>query len=258
MNRISIPLDPANPGHFYSCCGLVELFDMSGARVQSRFAVNEDRPRIAEFELLSEEKLDLRSLLDEIRMAGFEGLDHPEKALKPIRLKLSRGEFTLDWWFDPFRNKTTNIKCWAGQVTTEKLIAELLPAIDPYTETRRLFLTSRMMTTRFGIDPRSAWKALDLGYSPNAHNQDAATYPLVELLGAIGLQGFRPNSASRSSVMYGLWKDWLPRIPSRRAATIGWPGISRAGFKFSIEKRGQSYKFFTFAVPCRKENTHEI
>ena len=254
MNENNILLDPQNPGHFYACCGLIELFDISGARVQSRFDVSEDRPRFARFELRSDKQLDLPSLLDELRSASFERLDHPDKAVRPIRLRLRGGEMLLDWWFDAFRIKTTNIKCWAGQVTTEKLLAELLPAIDPNTETKRLFQTSRMMKTRFGIDPRSAWNALDLGYSPNEHNQDAATYPLVEVLGAIGLQGFRPNATSRSSVMYGLWKDWLPRVPARRAATIGWPGISSASYQFSIEKRGQSYKFFTFAAPCRKEN----
>jgi CRISPR-associated protein Csb3 len=131
-------------------------------------------------------------------------------------------------------------------------MAELLSAIDPTTDARGLFQVPRMMKTRFGVDPRSAWNSLDLGYSPNEHNQDATTYPVVEILGAIGLQGFRPNSQTRSTVVYSLWKDWLSRVPARRAATIGWPGLSRSSYQFSIEKRGQSYKFFTFATPNRK------
>jgi len=253
MNKSSILLDPLNPGQFYACCGLIELFDMTRAQVQSCFALSEDRPRTAEFQLSSEKDLDLHGLLAELRGAAFECLDYAEKAVKPIRLKLSSGEIILDWWFDCFRARTVSIKCWAGQVTTEKLMKELLPSVDPATEADHLFSVPRMMKTRFGIDPRSAWNTLDLGYSPNEHNQDAATYPLVELLGAIGLQGFRPNSDTRSSVTYNLWKTPLPRVPARRAATIGWPGLSCGTYEFSIEKRGQSYKYFTFAAPCRKE-----
>jgi CRISPR-associated protein Csb3 len=252
MNRISVPLDPTNPGHFYACCGLIDLFDLSGIQTQSRFAVSDDRPRTAEFGLRSEQSLDLSSLLGELRAAAFEGINHSDKAVKPIRLRLTRGEILLDWWFDPFRIKTKSIKCWAGQVTTERLMTELLREIDPATEAKALFHVPRVMKTRFGIDPRSAWNTLDLGYSPNEHNEGATTYPLVELLGAIGLQGFRPNSQTRSAVVYSVWDNWLPRVPARRAATSGWPGLSCSSYRFSIEKRGQSYKFFTFATPYRK------
>jgi CRISPR-associated protein Csx14 len=249
MNKISVPFDPTNPGQFYACCALIDLFDLSGARVQSRFRVSDHHPRTAEFELRSEQQMDLSLLLSEIRIASFEAINHPEKAVKPIRLSLARGDILLDWWFDPFRIKTVSIKCWAGQVTTERLMAELLPMIDPAADIKVLFQVPRMMKTRFGVDPRSAWNSLDIGYSPNEHNQDTTTYPLVELLAAIGLQGFRPNSQTRSSVMYSVWKNWLPRVPARRAATIGWPGLSCRSYQFSIEKRGQSYKYFTFATP---------
>jgi CRISPR-associated protein Csb3 len=109
-----------------------------------------------------------------------------------------------------------------------------------------------MMKTRFGIDPRSAWNALDMGYSPNEHSQDTATFPVVELLGAIGLQGFRPDAGRRESVRYHLWRIWLPRVPARKAAIFPWPGLAAASYEFSIAKRGQSYKFFTFAKPVEE------
>jgi CRISPR-associated protein Csb3 len=204
------------------------------------------------FEARSEADLNLHSLLSALRAAQFECLEHPDVAVKPIQLKLGHGNLLLDWWFDDFRTKTASIKCWAGQVTTRKLMAELLPAIDPTTTADRLFTQPSMMTTRFGVDPRSAWNTLDLGFSPDKHNQDAATYPIVEILGAIGLQGFRPNSDDRSLVSYSLWTSLLPRVPARRAATMRWPGLRCATYKFSIEKRG-SYKFFTFAASGRKD-----
>jgi CRISPR-associated protein Csx14 len=258
MNKISIRMDPVNPGHFYACCGLIELFDLLGAHTLSRFEVSPTRPRIAEFELRSEKQLDLRSLLGQLRQASFDLVDHSNNAVRPIRINLTSGELLLDWWFDSFRLKTTSVKCWAGQVTTEKLITELLRGIEPDTDSATLFSSSRMMTTRFGIDPRSAWNALDLGYSPNEHQQkNAKTYPAVEVLGAIGLQGFRPNAESRDSVEYRLWNRWLPRVPARRAALMGWPGIGCAKYKFAIEKRG-SFKFFTFAASAERTQDHEF
>ena len=257
MSTISIPLDPTNPGQVYACFGLIELFDLADSRTDSRFEVSDQHPRKGRFEIRSDRQLDLPALLSQVAAASSENLDHPEKAVQPVRLRLASGEILLDWWFDWFRVKTVSLKCWAGKVTTEKLMKELIMFIDPATDTEHLFYVPCMMTTRFGIDPRSAWNALDVGYSPNEHNQDAATYPLVELLGAVGLQGFRPNSDTRDSVIYSLWKTWLPRVPARRAATIGWPGLSCSRYEFSIEKRGQSYKFFTFAHQPKGKLPHE-
>jgi CRISPR-associated protein Csx14 len=254
--NISIPLDPSNPGQVYACFGLIELFDLQNNRTHSRFKISDQRPRRGCFEIRSDLQLDMSTLLGGLKAASVEYLDHAEKAVQPVRLTLANSEILLDWWFDCFRAKTVSLKCWAGQVTTEKLMKELILAINPATDSEHLLQVSCMMKTRFGIDPRSAWNALDMGYSPNEHNQDAATYPLVELLGAIGLQGFRPNSDTRSSVSYNLWRDWLPRVPARRAATIAWPGLSCDRYQFSIEKRGQSYKFFTFAAPAERKNDH--
>ena len=32
MPELRIPFDPCNPGQFYACCGLIELFELSGAQ----------------------------------------------------------------------------------------------------------------------------------------------------------------------------------------------------------------------------------
>jgi CRISPR-associated protein Csb3 len=115
--------------------------------------------------------------------------------------------------------------------------------------TEGLFVRSRMMKSKFGIDPRSAWNALGVGFSPNEHGQDSATFPAVEFLGAIGLQGFRPDVVKRDSVSYFLWNEKLPRLVARRAARNAWKGLKHAEYRFEIAKRGQSYKFFNFGKP---------
>jgi CRISPR-associated protein Csb3 len=111
-----------------------------------------------------------------------------------------------------------------------------------------------MTKTKFGVDPRSAWNTRDLGFSPNEQGRDSATFPTVEILAAIGLQGFRPNSDRRIGVQYSLWKTPLPASVARLAFREPWDGLPHSKYQFSIAKRGQSYKYFTFAVNSNEES----
>jgi CRISPR-associated protein Csx14 len=241
MGELRIPMDPWNPGQFYACCGLIELWD-----AVSWFNTDPGRPRRADF--VVEGSLDLQALLRDLQAADYEFDDDAEKSVWPVAFHFRGREIKLDWWLDTFHEKPERLKCWAGQVTTGKLIKELRGALEPHS-VQDLFLHGRMMKDKFGIDPRPAWNALNVGFSPNEHGQGAATFPAVELLGAIGLQGFRPGGKGRDSVGYFLWGDKLPRLLARRAARSPWEGLAGAGYTFSIEKRGQSYKFFSFGKP---------
>lgn len=261
MSEIRVPMDPCNPGHFYACCGLLELFSLENAAVESRFELNGDSARRGAFLIRSESELELQTLLRNLKDAKLAYLEPEEnsaeryeRSVRPVVLTINSKDFTLDWWFDWFRERTKDLKCWAGQVTTEKLMKELQFCLPPDSTPDALFQIPEMMKTKFGVDPRSAWSSLDVGYSPNAHNQDAATFPAVELFGAIGLQGFRPYLKRREDVRFHLWKTWMGKIPSRRAATFPWPGLDKASFTFQIAKRGQSYKYFTFAKPTENES----
>lgn len=245
MPELRVPMDPWNPGQFYACCGLVELLDAT-----SYFDVREDRPRHAEFVLDGVEDGDLRKLIEDLRGAQYDfgGQDgQVEKSVQPIWITLRGRRLKLDWWLEPFYERSIDLKCWAGQVTTSKLIEELAAGLDPESS-RDLFKRPLMTKSKFGIDPRSAWNSLGVGFSPNEHGQDSATFPAVELFGAVGLQGFRPQVKSRDSVSYALWKCKLARITARRAARAPWDGLTISEYEFRIEKRGQSYKFFTFAT----------
>ena len=247
MNYLRIPFDPCNPGQYFACCGLLELFDMEGLKCESQFELDERKPRHGHFHLRAQAQLNLAAVLDDLRTCSWKVVEHPDGAVKPLLFQLKRGDLLLDWWFDEFLERTRDLKCWAGQVTTEKLATELLPAMDSSVELEILFQTPKMMKTKFGIDPRSAWNALSVGFSPNVQGKDAATFPIVELLGAIGLQGFRPNTNSRANVAINYWSSWLPRITARRAAILPWAGLPTQTYAFQIEKRGQSYKYCTFA-----------
>ena len=247
MAELRIPIDPWNPGQFYACCGLIELFGLkSSTGTASYFDLNPGQPRFGDFIITSESELDINSLIRDLRAAKYSFIEESEKSVWPVEVLIREETLILDWWLNPFRSKPTHIKCWAGQVTTGKLIEELTTCL-PLDAGTRLFESSRMMKSKFGIDPRSAWNSLGVGYSPNEHQQDSATFPAVELLAAIGLQGFGPEVKTRGSVKYHAWRSALPRICGRRAARTPWKGLDVASYEFEIAKRGQSYKYFTFA-----------
>ncbi len=247
MTELRIPMDPWNPGQFYACCGLVELFGLRAEQeVLSRFIVDERRPRHGFFMLSSQAELDLSAMIGDLLAAEYGFVDEVEKAIRPVVVRLRGTKLELDWWLDPFREKAGHFKGWAGKVTIAKLIKDLTHGWK-FASPETLFQQSRMMKSKFGIDPRSAWTALGVGYSPDKHKQDAATFPAVELLGAIGLQGFRPTLQTRDCVSYALWRTALPKVPARRAAGTPWDGLAVSRYEFEIAKRGQGYKYFTFA-----------
>lgn len=252
MHELKIQFDPWNAAQFYACCGLIELAEISGNPTSSRFIVDGRHPRHAEFILETETEVNLQVIVDGLRQAEYRPFDGdgsknpPAKdSIAPVSVIIFDQKFVLDWWLDEFRYKATSLKCWAGQVTTQKLFSEL-PKLLPTEEPS--FDAEAFTSTRFGIDPRSAWVALDLGYSPNEQGQESETYPMVELLAAFGLQGFRPSGSRANGFEYHLWTWPLPCAVARLASAKPWQGLQTASYKFDLGERG-SYKVFCFSKP---------
>lgn len=246
MSELRIPLDPFNPGQFFACCGLFELVTKFAPGTCASFVVEETRPRRAQFVVDGGGLPKLEILLEALRRSEFELIEEGEQATWPVRLSVAGQTLVLDWWLDTFREKPSSLKCWAGQVTTRKLFEDLRPLVVSHGEAATLMTAAAMSKSKFGVDPRSAWNALDFGFSPDVHQKDAATYPCVEMLAAIGLQGFRPNMERREG-MFHLWTISLPLAVARMAAVAAWDGLPRFDYKFKIAKRGQSYKYFALA-----------
>jgi CRISPR-associated protein Csx14 len=247
VSELRVPMDPLNPGQFFACCGLFELMAKFSPGVCAHFVADEARPRRAEFVLESEGLPELEMVLGALREAQFQMVEEGEQSVWPVELLVARETLVLDWWLRDFREKPSNMKCWAGQVTSHKLFKELLPLIVPDVGAEGLMTASAMSKSKFGVDPRSAWNALDFGFSPDIHKKDAATYPAVEMLAAVGLQGFRPNAERREGVAFHLWTIPLPLAVARMGAVAAWDGLGRFDYQFSIVKRGQSYKYFALA-----------
>lgn len=254
---LKIQLDPLNPGQFFACCGLFELLSFDDVGLLAYFEIDFTLPRVAQFCLLrSEGTRALDAVLGELRGAKVQFSEEGgESATRPATIPYRENRIDLDWWLDEFRAGTANLKCWAGQVTTRNLFQELLPLLDPSSTGEDLFERSQLTKAKFGVDPRSAWNALDFGFSPNQHGSDSATFPAVEILAAFGLQYFRPDARKREAVRYSLWREPLPASIARLAFRAPWAGLPVLNLTFDIRKRGQSYKFFTFAVSAEKERT---
>lgn len=257
MPELVIPIDPLNPGHFYACCGLVELFQHQQDWLESRFFYTARRPRHGQFELRGDRPFDLVSLIstlasasyDPIAIEGGEDTDEDASKIAAVRFSSPLATFSLDWWLNEFHTRATSLKCWGGQMTSQGIFTELAANLNSSPTPESLFSDSRPVTSRFGVDPRSSWTTIDAGYSLNEQNHSPLSFPAVELLSAFGLQRFRPGSASRDKVSYHLWGDWLHHSLAGLAANQPWDGLAAFSCQFQIMKRGQGYKYLTFATP---------
>jgi CRISPR-associated protein Csx14 len=249
VSELRVPMDPLNPGQFFACCGLFELMAKAVPGACAYFVADEATPRRAEFVVEGEGLPPLETVLGALRAATPEPIKVGKKSDWPIRLNVAGDPFELDWWYeyDSFRERLSNLKCWAGQVTTQRLFSELLRLIEPDSGTNRLMTAAKKSKSKFGVDPRSAWNALDFGSSPDSQDEKTATYPTVEMLAAVGLQGFRPKAEGRDDVAFHLWTIPLPLVVARMGAVAAWDGLPRFDYEFSIVKRGQSYKYFALA-----------
>jgi CRISPR-associated protein Csb3 len=264
MHEVHINFDPCNPGQFYACCGLIELFELKGAQAFSRFELDRLLPHKALFVVATNAGVDAAKMVVALADAKCESVprtikrrgkrnsaDGSDPAAKdstaPLAVFLQAQRITLDWWMDEFWDENSDLKMWAGNQSSSQIFTKLCRLLPEEVDLGMLLETSTMAQGPFGVDPRSAWNALDLGYSPNEHkNKAVRMYPVVEILAAIGLQGFRPKGNRSTGLGYCLWLAPLPASVARTASLQPWSGLPHASYAFSLEERG-SYKNFSFA-----------
>mgnify|MGYP005839112735 CR=1 FL=1 len=235
-----LDLEPRNPGLFLACCGLFELADLLAPGAFAWFAESGRR-----FHLHTAAALPPTAPYDLDPPPDFGQVPY-EKALEPLTLHAAGRALTLDWWLNPMRTDKSILKTWGGQQSSRGVMTELLAQLRPL-PCADLLQHRVYAKSRFGVDARSAWDALDAGYSPNDFNQPGVTYPWVEVLAVIGLQGFRPEALPKRRFRYAVWFAPLPLPAARAAASAPWPGLPAARFCFELATRGQGYKTFLFA-----------
>lgn len=285
-NEMTLRLDPANPGQFFACCGLLELadrlwqgaegwFDEQGVQFHLR-ALGSDKhsqldlgKALAECELdntmTAEEKLRLREFSTMKKSALSSDEESLKKQLEGKRreapLRLGRPfNLLLDWWLDD-RAGGSRFKTWAGQQSVidiaEKMkqpIANgLLRGVPPK---KWLQLTGgEGLPFNFDSDlgPQSA--ALDVGFSLDPLGISVPARPVIELGALIGLQRFRPwfdaDSAKRNRYRYYAWPERLLPAAASVAAMGIVPFADSVAYEFPLLYRTKYLKSFLPAQPMR-------
>ncbi|MDE3100888.1 MAG: hypothetical protein KGJ98_01500 [Chloroflexota bacterium] len=251
---VTLDLDTRNPGHFLACCGLLELAGRRWPESEGWFDDGQFHvvTRSGQTELLGK-------LLDALLRGSplvTPTIDSARFEAKVAPLLLVSLDMRLDWWLGTGGTNPNVLKLWAGNQHPAGIIDGLQKACVAGLDDGSLRLVGpdqvgvlrwrSRLTGRFGFDPRPAWNALDLGFSPNDQGLPVLTAPVTELLGAIGLQGFRPQAAgSRTELIYSVWSRRLPLRVARAAAS---GAFSDRRFRFEVSSRGR-YKSFTYAEP---------
>lgn len=237
MAEAAIPVDLFNPGQVFACIGLAEAADVLLGDAEAAFdwsdpaqtffrlnAAGDTSPVHRVLDFLDHAKATAIApagspnlakwkpiwgpppdLLD--RLAGYPFPDPPSPAKLACRLSDGAHALNLDHWGDAAGRDA--VKFWAGTggYPGAALAADALAlvrgraadaAADP-------FALSAPQSSSFRLDWRRDYIPIHTGFSINQHKGAIVTsgFPLVELLGAVGLSHARPlRPARRDKLLY--------------------------------------------------------
>lgn len=286
---IRVAVDPANPGQFFACCGLLELADRlwHGAEgwFESRqfclrpYSEVKEATDVGLFGQLTACRLtntmtpEEIARLDELsKMTGaarkkVPGADDEKKALEKLHREapiLLHEPFNLclDWFHDDLAGGS-RFKTWAGQQSVFTIASAMKKALDtPEWRTRpaeawlRYAATGCGLPFNFDSDLGGQGGALDIGFSfdPLAGSDltriESSARPFLELLAFVGLQRFRPRQLGKDNrFVYCVWNRPLLREIAAPAACALLPTPGGAVFEFRLLYRTKYLKSFLPAIP---------
>ncbi len=175
---------------------------------------------------------------------------------KTLPVLLQRGDcrLGLSCWCDASSREP--FKLFAGQQRAPTIASEMRALVRDLWQREREALTERPFATRvamgggsFKLDARKSWTAADAGYSPDEQGYAVAASPVVELLGAAGLEHARPQAVGQRAALqfrYGVWRGTvLPPLARAALAAVPAAGPLRL-YRFGLQRAGQN-KVVTFA-----------
>ena len=263
----TLAVNPANPGHYFACCGLFELaaritgngnpaepalawFDQDSATHKWRFHLANTPP--------------LNALLANITDAEIIALQSQDRAKSALEIRLLKGKVQLhvDWWRHEGRS-IGKLKPWAGNTSVRDITddmrrtlrTKLATTSDDPTE-HILFSTSTANEGEpFYFDANRAVnaRAQDVGFSVDKLKKGGVNIatnaaPAVELLTLIGLQRARPSltmneRGKEREYDYYFWQEPIP-ITLLAATVNGLLAGTTMGLRFSNPSRAKDYRGF--------------
>lgn len=253
----TLSVNPANPGHYFACCGLFELASRLAPEALAWFEQTADG---FQFHLTGTPALS--DLLAKITAAEIKTLDEMDNhSAVEIALPLT---LRLDWWRHENR-ATGKLKTWAGQMKASAILTtlqcSLRAALTSHNTDVLHFLSleaSPSEAVSYFDAPRSAASARDVGYSLDKLKKGGLLiqnmlHPAVELFTLIGLQRTRPAllpcaPRAEQTYAYHLWKCPLPISLLPIAAVGALPDCGAVQYHFSNPSRTKDYRAFIFSL----------
>ncbi len=235
---IQVRVQPANPGQFFACCGLLELAERLPGGAEGWFEGGFFRLR----PMPGAEKYTLAAVMAAIGAAPLHQTDLEDDYSSPIAIGEPFG-VNLDWWKDA-RAGGDRLKVWAGSMRSARIARAMQSALRrPEFQTEDLFDLGTVVydpaepdhkVEPFYFDSRRGCSAqsVDVGFSADALQMTSQAFPAVEFLCLVGLQRFRPRPAGRARIFeYFCWS-----VPYA-------PGVAAAAACGAIGARGQVFRF---------------
>jgi CRISPR-associated endonuclease/helicase Cas3 len=247
----TIAVKPANPGHYFACCGLFELvtrpllFPEAVAWFEQtdtgfRFHIAHTPP--------------LTKLLEKITAAEITALEPDDPTASPMIIN-SPFHLRVDWWktTDP---TTSALKVWAGRMEAPRIARAMQKAIQPgdgegiLSELRIVYeqddRSKKVEPFYFDANRGPNSDARDVGFSTNDLGLETLAAPAAEFLTLIGLQRAIPESSGERLFVYHLWQTPVP-IALLAAAINGFTDPRRQpSFRFESWYRTSQRKHKAF------------
>jgi CRISPR-associated endonuclease/helicase Cas3 len=241
----TLAVHPANPGHYFACCGLFELAARLSPTALAWFAQDTDT---GEWRFHLADTPPLAGLLGKITAAEISALDPHDGTASPLQIGIPFN-VRLDWWKTSARD-TAALKVWAGTMECPRIARAMQDSVKTAAGAADFISERLLFDTRIAYDTEAPAKKVEPFYfdanrGPNAHSRDVGfapndlkletlAAPAVELLALVGLQRAIPAPDPRTprNFDYRLWARPLPVSLLPTAVNGLLPDNSRSTHRF--------------------------
>ncbi|WP_038171088.1 type I-U CRISPR-associated helicase/endonuclease Cas3 [Verrucomicrobium sp. BvORR106] len=242
---ITLDVNPTNPGHYFACCGLLELAARlspnSVGWFQQLIATGGWRFHLANTTTIAD-------LLEKVVKAEINALD-PDDATASALMVEAPFNVRLDWWKTADRN-TAALKVWAGTMEGPRIARAMQAAVKGGCFAADFDHERLLFDSRIAYDPANLANKVEPFYfdsnrGPNAHSRDVGfaandlkletlASPAVELLTLVGLQRAIPAPVPniQRNFDYHVWTHPLPVSLVSGAINGVLPDSHSHGFRF--------------------------